>query len=182
MAETAISWGVRFMESRNLESVLDGITTLFDGGTVTSLSDVTLLERYLARHDGAGEAAFAAIVERHGPMVMRVCRGVLRDSHDADDAFQATFLILARKAGSIRQGGSVASWLYGVARRVALRAREERLRRSGRERQAMMRDLPMTGPWAEPSELMPEIQEEVDRLPEKYRAPVILCDLEGSDP
>jgi DNA-directed RNA polymerase specialized sigma24 family protein len=120
------------MKRQNLDAVLDGLGTLFEGGTASGLSDGHLLERYLSRPDGAGEAAFAAIVKRHGPMVHRVCRGVLGEWHDADDAYQATFLILARKANSIRAGGSVGSWLYGVARRVAVRARDERNRRTQR--------------------------------------------------
>ncbi len=149
------------------------------GGTTCGLSDSHLLDRYLSRrHDGGGEAAFAAIVKRHGPMVHRVCRGVLGQWHDADDAYQATFLILARKASSIRSGGSVGSWLYGVARRVAIRARDERNRRTERERSARMRIEADRAHWEQP-ELMPEVQEEIDRLPEKYRATVVLCDLEG---
>jgi RND family efflux transporter MFP subunit len=166
------------MGSQSVGSVIDGISTLFDLGTVTSTSDADLLKRYLCSRDGSGETAFAALVARHGPMVLRVCRGVLRESHDADDAFQATFLILARKAGSIRGGGSVASWLHGVARRVAVRARAERIRRAERERSAGARAV-NHDPAPHESALALEIQEEVDRLPEKYRAAVVLCDLEG---
>jgi RND family efflux transporter MFP subunit len=166
------------MGTRSLASVHDGVTTLFDGGTTASLGDHDLLERYVARRDEVGEAAFAALVARNGPLVLRVCQGILRDCHDADDAFQATFLILARKAGSIRHGKSIASWLFGVARRVAIRAREDRSRRIRRERLTIVRvvrpDLSSS-----PSDWMPEIHEEIDRLPEKYRAPVLLCDLEG---
>jgi RND family efflux transporter MFP subunit len=166
------------MGTRNLASVHDGVTALFDGGTTATLGDLDLLDRYLSRRDDAGEAAFAAIVARHGPLVLRVCQGVLRDSHDADDAFQATFLILARKAGTIRHGESIASWLFGVARRVAIRARENRSRRIRRERLTIVRIVrPDFSP--SPSDWMPEIHEEIDRLPEKYRAPVLLCDLEG---
>ena len=123
--------GGSFVARQRLGSVVDGIKTLFDGGATSTLSDGNLLERFLNDRGSVGEAAFAAIVERHGPMVQRVCHGVLRESHDADDAFQATFLILARKAGSIRRQGSVASWLFGVARRVALRAKTARSRRAG---------------------------------------------------
>ncbi len=166
------------MARRALGSVVDGIKTLFDGGATSTLSDGSLLERFLNDRDSVGEAAFAAIVERHGPMVQRVCRGVLRESHDADDAFQATFLILARKAGSIRRNGSVASWLYGVARRVALRARSARTRRAALELSAGAWNMEHQ-PETRDIEFQPEIQEEVDRLPTKYRSAVILCDLEG---
>jgi len=163
---------------RELGSVVDGIKTLFDGGATSTLSDGNLLERFLNDRGSVGEAAFAAIVERHGPMVHRVCRGVLRESHDADDAFQATFLILARKAGSIRRNGSVASWLYGVARRVALKARSARTRRAALELSAGAWNMEHQ-PETRDIEFQPEIQEEVDRLPPKYRAAVVLCDLEG---
>src|SRR5437588_9736511 len=88
--------------------------------------DRQLLERFAAYRD---EAAFTALLGRHGPMVLGVCRGILRDAHAAEDAFQATFLVLARKAGSIRQRESVGSWLYQVARRAALRARAAAARR-----------------------------------------------------
>ena len=91
---------------------------LFEAGTVTGVSDGHLLEMFVSRRD---ELAFTALVERHGPMVRRVCHAVLGDHHDAQDAFQATFLVLARSAGSIRQRDSLASWLYGVALRVAAR-------------------------------------------------------------
>jgi hypothetical protein len=100
-----------FMNGAHRSHVLDGLGSLFEGGTTSGLDDNDLLERYLSRAESTSEAAFAAIVKRHGTMVHRVCRGVLTQWHDADDAFQATFLILARKASSIRAGGSLASWL-----------------------------------------------------------------------
>ncbi len=166
------------MARRAIGSVVDGIKTLFDGGATSTLSDGSLLERFLNDRDSVGEAAFAAIVERHGPMVHRVCRGVLRESHDADDAFQATFLILARKAGAIRRNGSVGSWLYGVACRVALRARSARTRRAALELSAGAWSMEHQ-PETRDIEFQPEIHEEVDRLPTKYRSAIILCDLEG---
>ena len=140
--------------------------------------DGALLEAFLGRGDAA-EAAFASLVERHGPMVLRVCRGELRDSHAAEDAFQATFLILARKAGTIRESGSIASWLYGVARRVARRARAVEGRRAVVERRGAIMAAERGHRADGPRELVPEIQEEIDRLPEKYRTAVVLCDLEG---
>ena len=160
-------------------AVLGDIDVLFSRGTVAGLTDVQLLDRFLNDVEAAAEASFTALVRRHGPMVLRVCRGELRDLHAAEDAFQATFLILARRARSIRDRASLASWLYGVARRVARRARRDRDRRTARERRsAVMRDDPARHAY-EPPDLMPEVQEEVDRLPERYRSPIVLCYLEG---
>ena len=99
--------------------VLRQIQTLFGAGPGAGLTDGQLLERFATRDGAAAELAFAALVERHGPMVLRVCRRVLADPHDAQDAFQATFLVLVRRAGAVRNRESVASWLYGVAARVA---------------------------------------------------------------
>src|SRR3954454_13739943 len=104
-------------------AVLGSIDRLFRAGAATGLSDAQLLERFATRHDEAAEAAFTALVERHGPMVYRVCRRVLKDPHDAHDAFQATFLVLVRKPGAVRSRESLASWLYGVALRVAAHSR-----------------------------------------------------------
>lgn len=169
------------MASGEFGAVLDDMQVLFDRGTAAGLADVELLARFLADRGAGGESAFAALVTRHGPMVLRVCRGELHDLHAAEDAFQATFLVLARQARSIRERSSLASWLYGVARRVARRARRDRARRLERERKgALMLDHPGRERQApEPPELLPEVQEEVDRLPERYRAPIVLCYLEG---
>ncbi len=169
------------MASGEFGAVLDDMQVLFDRGTAAGLADVELLARFLADRGAGGESAFAAIVTRHGPMVLRVCRGELNDLHAAEDAFQATFLVLARQARSIRERSSLASWLFGVARRVARRARRDRARRLERERKgALMLDHPGRERQApEPPELLPEVQEEVDRLPERYRAPIVLCYLEG---
>ena len=95
------------------------VHTLFNIGTMGGLTDGQLLERFTSSSDEPAELAFAALVERHGPMVLRVCQTVLRDRHDADDAWQATFLIMVRSAASIRKQNSVVSWLHGVAFRVA---------------------------------------------------------------
>src|SRR4051812_32196990 len=94
-----------------------GLRGLFNVGTVAGLSDGDLLDRFTARRGESAEMAFAALVERHGPMVLRVCRKVLHDPHDTADAFQATFLVLARQAGSIRRRDSLGSYLHGVALR-----------------------------------------------------------------
>src|SRR5262249_7644514 len=102
---------------------------LLDFGVAADLSDTELLDRFLHHRGNSGEAAFRALVARHGPMVLRVCFQALRDEHEAEDAFQATFLVLARRAGSIRRRHSVPSWLFGVACRAAARIRAERARR-----------------------------------------------------
>ena len=114
---------------------------LFRTGTAAGLSDEQLLERFATRHDEAAEAAFAALMERHGPMVLSVCRRTLTDPHDALDAFQATFLVLIRKAGSVRKRGSLASWLFGVAMRVSARTRGAATRRREVECGAERRDV-----------------------------------------
>jgi RNA polymerase sigma factor (sigma-70 family) len=143
------------------------------------LTDAQLLERFLKKHD---EAAFELLVWRHGPMVLRVCRRILRDAHGAEDAFQATFLTLACKAGSIGKQEAVSSWLYKVAYRVALRAQAGAAKRATHER-PMVDCLPARG--VEPAdeaawrELGPLLDAEVRRLPEKYRAAFVLCYLEG---
>jgi RNA polymerase sigma factor (sigma-70 family) len=139
--------------------------------------DGELLRRFAA---GREEAAFAGLVRRHGAMVFGVCRRLLHDLHDAEDAFQATFLLLARRAASVRQPESVASWLYGVAYRVARKARAAAARRP--EVGANPAEPPSPAdPVAEAAwhELRPVIDEELNRLPEKYRAPLVLCYLEG---
>jgi RNA polymerase sigma factor (sigma-70 family) len=143
-----------------------------DGG---SLSDGQLLGRFVAGRD---EAAFAALVRRHGPMVLGVCRRVLRDGHDAEDAFQATFLVLARKAGALGKREAVGSYLYTVAFRAALEARAALSRRRARERQVDQMPHREVAP-AEPQDWRPLLDEELNALPEKYRAAVVLCDLEG---
>ena len=170
------------MRDRAVGAVLKGVRTLLDVGTSVGLSDGQLLERYLLlRGDDAAEAAFRALVERHGPMVMRACRGVLHDLHAAEDAFQATFLILARKARSIRRRESVASWLFGVARRIAVRAEARRKRRATHEREGGAMAEAGANAWRSDHapEAISEVQEEIDRLPERYRAPIVLCYLEG---
>jgi RNA polymerase sigma factor (sigma-70 family) len=139
-------------------------------------TDGQLLEGFVSLRD---EAAFEAVVRRHGPMVLGVCRRVLRHLHDAEDAFQATFLVLARKAGSIASRERLANWLYGVAYHTALKARAVRARRGGRESQVMEMPEPEAAGEAAWEDLQPLLDRELSRLPEKYRLPVILCDLEG---
>jgi RNA polymerase sigma factor (sigma-70 family) len=140
-----------------------------------ALPDDQLLERYVRLRD---ETAFEALLHRHGPLVFGVCRRLLYDAHDTEDAFQATFLILARKAGSVAPRSLVGHWLYGVACRVAARARKIALRRAREQSGADLAAVPgateKTG-----SDLAPLLHEEVRRLPDKYRRPVVLCYLEG---
>ena len=99
-------------------SVARQLGALFEGSSVAGLSDRQLLERFNARRDEAGEAAFAALVARHGPMVLGLCHQLLNDRHLAEDAFQATFLVLARRARSLRDPDLLGNWLYGVALRT----------------------------------------------------------------
>lgn len=141
-----------------------------------ALSDGQLLEWFVSQRE---EAAFAALVRRHGPMVLSVCRRVLRNSHDAEDAFQATFLVLAEKAPRLRQPELLANWLYGVAYRTALHARRRASRRSEREREAATPPISSSDPEMESRELRRVLDEELQGLPEKYRAPLVLCYLEG---
>lgn len=156
------------------------LRTLFSLGTAAALTDGELLERFTTRRDASAEAAFATLVERHGPVVLRVCRDVLHDRDDADDAFQATFLVLVRRAHSIRNRDSVASWLYGVALRVAACSRASASRRRRHERKAARGPLSDDGEFAgQGDDLAPSLHEEVGRLPEKYRAAVILCYWQG---
>jgi RNA polymerase sigma factor (sigma-70 family) len=137
-------------------------------------SDAQLLERFLSARD---EAAFAALVRRHGPMVLGVCRRVLQDYHDAEDAFQAAFLVLARKAASVRHE-ALGSWLYTVAYHAALAARAARARRHARERQVEEMPHPEVPP-PEAQDWRPLLDRELHKLPEKYRAALVVCDLQG---
>jgi RNA polymerase sigma factor (sigma-70 family) len=144
-------------------------------GDAEGTSDGQLLAQFLARHD---EAAFEALLRRHGPMVLGICRRVLGNVHDAEDAFQATFLVLARKAASIGKPECVGSWLYRVAYRTALRAKREAARRHGHERSLTALPAGDTIDDLAWQELRPILDEEVNRLAEKYRGPVVLCYLE----
>jgi RNA polymerase sigma factor (sigma-70 family) len=157
------------MRTDGLQNVLEHLR-LGDSG----LTDGQLLTRFL---DGRDEAAFAALVRRHGPMVLGVCRRILRHAHDAEDAFQATFLVLARKAASVTRREAVASFLYGVAYRTALRAKVQANRRRATERQVKMMPHPAVGP-PEAQDWRPVLDRELSCLPQKYRAALVLCDLE----
>jgi RNA polymerase sigma factor (sigma-70 family) len=153
---------------------------LFSAGSAVGLTDGELLERF-ARRDEAAEAAFETLLVRHGSMVLTVCRQVLGDAHAAEDAFQAAFLVLVRRAASlrVREPGSLGPWLHGVAYRIALKARQQAARRRARERRAAMPAVGRPSLALEQGELRALLHEEVNRLPAKYRAPVVLCYLEG---
>jgi RNA polymerase sigma factor (sigma-70 family) len=140
------------------------------------LDDRRLLEQFVTARD---PAAFAALVERHGPMVQGVCRRVLHDIHAAEDAFQATFLVLVHKARSLGRPELLGPWLYGVAYRTAVRARDAAARRRAHERE--MIDMPGDDPTVEVAwrDLRAVLDEELDRLAQRYRVPLVLFYLEG---
>lgn len=161
------------MPGGRLAQAMRHLRDLLETRAAGAQTDRRLLEQFAAGRD---EAAFTALVERHGPMVLGVCHRVLGDVHAAEDAFQATFLILARKAAALDRRGSVAGWLFTVAHHLALRARAAALRRRAREQEAHM-PRP-EAPAIDPA-LRPLLDEELSRLPEKYRAPLVLCYFEG---
>ena len=160
------------------------LASLFNTGPVAALNDRQLFERFLTSRSEASQAlqaaedAFAALVVRHGPMVLGVCRRSLADPGEVEDAFQATFLVLIRKASLVRVDDSLGPWLYRVARRIATKARAQAIRRHSRT--VPLPDEPMaaTARSGRP-DFLDSLDEEVGRLPEKYRVPVILCHLEG---
>jgi RNA polymerase sigma factor (sigma-70 family) len=145
-----------------------------DGAGAT---DGQLLEAFVGQRDGA---ALGVLVRRHGPMVWAVCRRVLDNHHDAEDAFQATFLVLVRKAASVLPREQVANWLYGVAYQTARKARATTARRRARERPMMDLPEPEAVVQAVTHELRPILDQELSRLPDKYRAALVLCDLQGT--
>jgi RNA polymerase sigma factor (sigma-70 family) len=167
--------GARTEADRQLER-------LFRAGTVGGLTDAQLLEQFVVGDDEAAGVAFEAIVGRHGPMVLRVCRSVLRDAHAAEDAFQATFLVLARKARTLGERELLGNWLYGVATRTARKAKAAAARQLDRDHEAACRrsiavdDRPRD---EDRDELGSILHEEIGRLPSSYRAAVVVCYLEG---
>ncbi len=171
--EEVMANGVRGSELRQIQA-------LYTVGTFAGLGDGPLLERFATLEGEVADLAFAALVARHGPMVWRVCRRVLRDEQDAQDAFQATWLVLVRKAGSLRDTSSVGNWLFGVASRVALDARAASSRRLFHERRYAESKYDET-PAEDPDvhDLGAVLHEELRRLPERYRTPIVLCYLEG---
>ena len=167
------------MAIRTNGAVLRQLQTLFDLGSIGDLTDGQLLERFTTSGGESAELAFAALVERHGPMVLRVCRTSLQDPNDAQDAFQATFLVLVRKARSLWVQDSLGPWLHRVACRVASRARASAARRREYERRAAESRPPLMFPADDWKDVCSILHEEIDRLPDCCRVPVVLCDLEG---
>ncbi len=165
-------------ETRNAVLVTE-VRALFGFGVVRDLSDRQLLERFLTADHADAEPAFTFLVERHGPMVLHACRQVLGDSHDAQDAFQATFLVFLRRAASIRKRDSLASWLFGVAMRVARRARYTAIVRRIHERHAAELVASTSPSTNEHTVRLAALHDEIARLPDRYREPIVLCHLEG---
>ena len=166
------------MSKGDPSGALRDIRTLFSDGMLGGLTDRQLLERFVSRNDSSAEDAFTILVERHGPMVWGVCCRFLPDRSDAADAFQATFLVLVRRAPAVRVDDSLGPWLYGVSRRVAGRARATSLRRGAREVGGVEA---IASPALDSihAERLVILDEEIGRLPEPQRAAVVLCDLEG---
>jgi RNA polymerase sigma factor (sigma-70 family) len=159
-----------------MKTVSRDLQTLFGEGVIGELSDEQLLGRFVARRE---EASFEALVLRHGTMVWGVCRRVLRDHHDAEDAFQATFLVLARKAASIAHPEMLANWLFAVANQTAMKARSMIFRRRKRELQMPDMPEPEAAQQDPVDDLLQLLDQEMNHLPERYRIPIVLCDLEG---
>jgi RNA polymerase sigma factor (sigma-70 family) len=164
------------MATSRVSSVIEHIRRVGLVQDAAGMTDGQLLECYLTRRE---EAALGALVQRHSSMVWGVCRRILHHHHDAEDAFQATFLVLVRRARSVVPREMIGNWLYGVAHQTALKARATTARRHSRERQVVA--LPEAAaveqdPW---SDFQPQLDQELSRLPDKYRVTVVLCDLEG---
>ena len=164
------------MAKTQMSKVIDHLRRAMLAGGVADLSDGQLLERFVTARD---EAAVEALVRRHAGMVWGVCRRMLGNHHDAEDAFQAVFLVFARKAASIHPRAKVGNWLYGVAYQTALKSRATRAKRRLRERQVSQMPEPAANQQDARSELQPLLDQELSRLPEKYRAVLVLCELEG---
>jgi RNA polymerase sigma factor (sigma-70 family) len=162
------------MAAADLNKAVEHLCSVLGKPGAAGVTDGDLLTRYVRQRD---EAAFEALVRRHGPLVLGVCRRVLHNPHDAEDAFQATFLVLVRKAATLRRPGTVANWLYGVAYRTAQQARRAVLKRRAKEANVVPRAEAAPDGWAE---LRDVLDQELERLPEKYRAVVGLCDLQGA--
>lgn len=160
-------------------AVARGLGVLWETGTLTGLSDAQLLGRFIGGREGSAEPAFRELLDRHGPMVRAVCRQVLGRAADADDAFQATFLVLVRRARSIRVGDSLAPWLYAVAVRTARRARFAASRQRTIDAETLAETVEESADAALDLDVRPMLHEELARLPEKYREPIVLCHLEG---
>ncbi|MBL8795742.1 MAG: sigma-70 family RNA polymerase sigma factor [Planctomycetia bacterium] len=164
------------MAKGRLADVFGYVRGLFAEPRADDQADSTLLRRFLDRND---EAAFGILVNRHGPLVMRVCRQVLGNQEDAEDAFQATFLVLARKAANVRQGEALAGWLYRVAYHIAVQARSRSAKRQVHEKEVAAMRKEETVNLSDWDDVWPVLHDEVNRLPAKLRTPVVLCYLNG---
>jgi RNA polymerase sigma factor (sigma-70 family) len=180
MARRYTSLEAGFVTIAHDGTALRQIQLVFEVGTVSGFTDRQLVERFVAGRDQCAELAFEALVRRHGPMVLRVCRSILCNHHDAQDAFQAVFLTLARRAATLWVRDSVGPWLHGVACRVATCSRAANGRRRAHERRAaeMIAGASQVCEDAQ-AEFKARLHEELGRLPERFRAPIVLCDLEG---
>ena len=168
------------MKIRKDGAALRQLETLFNSGAIRELSDGQLLEHFSTGRGETAQVAFEALVERHGAMVLRVCRAQLVDPHDTQDAFQATFLVLAKRARSLWVRDSLGPWLYQVAFRTASCSRSAATRRRRHEgRAAEMATSLDRHEDRSNSELERVLHQEISRLPECYRVPIVLCDLQG---
>jgi RNA polymerase sigma factor (sigma-70 family) len=156
-------------------TVLGHFRKLVEADNRNNLPDRELLAQFLSRHD---DAAFAVLVQRHGTIVWAVCQHVLGHLHDAEDAFQATFLVLARRASAIRKSDSLGCWLHGVARRIAVRMKT-RSRRAEGQLPVPVRAQATPAEEAATQEFCWVVQQELSRLPQRYRAPLLLCGIDG---
>jgi RNA polymerase sigma-70 factor (ECF subfamily) len=163
------------MATQALPAVVENLRRAMLRQDGAGLTDGELLDCFVNRRD---EAAFEALVRRHGPMVLGVCRRVLRNEADAEGAFQATFLVLVRKAASVRPRSMVGNWLYGVAHNTALKARAMAAKQRMKEREAAALSK-ADAPGVASQELHDWLDQELNALPDRYRAPIVLCDLEG---
>jgi RNA polymerase sigma factor (sigma-70 family) len=165
--------GARDMATDQLSQVVQHLRSLVANRETEGIPDADLLKRYVHERD---EAAFETMVRRHGPMVLGVCHRLLHNSHDVEDAFQVTFLVLVRKASGLRSPGTIGNWLYGVAYRTALEARKASARRRAKEAQVVPRTESSPERHADVRSML---DQELRRLPDKHREVVVLCDLEG---
>lgn len=161
--------------TRSLSATLQHLNRTFRADEAGAVPDAELVGRFVEARD---EAAFTALVRRYGVLVFGVCQRVLRHEQDAEDAFQATFLVFARDAAAVQHAGAVGNWLYGVAHNVSRKARANRLRRAAKE-QAAAETRPLETLPVVPSDLPELLDGELGALPERYRAPIVLCDLLG---
>lgn len=165
------------MTQHSAQTIVDHVWRTVGAASFRDLGDDALLRETTRGRERESQAAFAVLVQRHGPLVYRTCCAVLRNAHDAEDAFQATFLVLTRKAPSLRSQRCVGPWLYEVARRVSLHARAAAEHRQRHERQAAVPETESVAP--ERREELSLLHDALQQLPSRWRIPIVLCDLEG---